>query len=189
MAIKAIFYSRFLPKKGTTVLHQVPDGAIVPSANLTPLFDFDSIASYLTPPAAFSDRLTTLCVSGYRLLSYPVRIESPHYDRNAFQFNFSIVLDESADASSYKSVVKKLARVFRAVEKQSSFLSKDENGLFEDEGEGGKIKWRDGKVGQVYKLIEAIMEDLNNYSECMIPIGKIHLCEYADLQTLSTLSI
>jgi hypothetical protein len=110
-------------------------------------------------------------VNHYRLLGYPVRIESAHYNRNAFQFNFCIVLHETVDASSYKSVVKKLARLFRAVEEQSAFLSKDEAGLIEDD-QGG-IKWKDGKVGEVYKLIEGILEDLNNYCECMIPIGTL----------------
>jgi hypothetical protein len=32
--------------------------------------------------------------------------------------------------------------------------------------------------GKVYALCEMIMEDLNNYCECMIPIGKCLFCDF-----------
>lgn len=55
--------------------------------------------------------------------------------------------------STYKSVVRKVAKLFKALEEQSGFLSNEVT--------------RSG----VYALIEQVMEDLNNYSECMIPIS------------------
>ncbi len=86
-------------------------------------------------------------------------ITARKYDRNELIFNFSIVLEEEADMSSYQTVVRKLAKLFRDLEEQGEFLSRDagSNG----NGEGGKV----------YALCEMILEDLNNYCECMIPIG------------------
>ena len=50
--------------------------------------------------------------------------------------------------------MRKIARLFRALEEQSGFL------------------WNEVTRGQVHTLIEQVMEDLNNYCECMIPINE-----------------
>lgn len=84
-------------------------------------------------------------------------MKSDRYPRNEFIFNFCIVLAEEEDFSQYKSVVQKLADLMHALEEQSGFLSRD----FSKTGEG-----------KVYSLCEMLMEDLNNYCECMIPIGR-----------------
>jgi len=77
------------------------------------------------------------------------------YERNEFIFNFTIVLDEDVvEYSTYKSVVRKVAKLFKALEEQSGFLSNEVTA-----------------VG-VFALIEQVLEDLNNYSECMIPISE-----------------
>jgi len=89
-------------------------------------------------------------------MGYPVCIPSPRYDRNEFIFNFSIVLTEDEEFSTYKSVVQKLADLMKGLEEQSGFLSRD---------------YSKGGEGKVYALCEMLMEDLNNYCECMIPIG------------------
>jgi len=90
------------------------------------------------------------------------------YDRNDFIFNFCVVLEEAAPWSAYASMVKKLARLFRSLEEQTSFLSKEEDRgdivMAGEEGYGGGAK--------VYAVCEMIMEDLNNYCECMIPLGE-----------------
>lgn len=115
-----------------------------------------------------------------------------------------MVLDEDADFSGHMTVVTKMASMFRNLEEQGQFLSKEEkmgNGglwdseelpempsLSEDgsedaEGDGGDgdgngltgsgllSHYEAGLGGKVYALCEMIMEDLNNYCECMIPIG------------------
>lgn len=83
-------------------------------------------------------------------------MKSVRYDRNEFIFNFCIVLAEEEDFSIYKSVVQKLADLMHGLEEQNGFLSRD----FSKSGEG-----------KVHSLCEMLMEDLNNYCECMIPIG------------------
>jgi hypothetical protein len=120
-----------------------------------------------------------------------------------------MVLDEDADFSGHMSVVKKLANMFRNLEEQSQFLSREESGAIWDSGEllrvptlfgeemsetsetiasdaehsdaqplsgSGLLSHYEASLGgKVYALCEMIMEDLNNYCECMIPIGE---CTY-----------
>jgi nitrogen permease regulator 2-like protein len=136
-----------------------------------------------------------------------VCIEHRRYDRNQFIFNLAIVLDEDADFSAHSSVVRKLASLFRNLEEQSKFLSKEEEDLFKhpvkraaegriespvichDEELGVHFEHDDNgrpaslsnslelgtdtsQATKVYAICEMIMEDLNNYCECMIPIGQ-----------------
>lgn len=63
------------------------------------------------------------------------------------------------DVPSYKSVVKKLAHLMRSLEEQSYFLS-DDNAA--------------PNSGKIYSLCEMLMEDLNDYCECMIPIDELN---------------
>ncbi|EPS42518.1 hypothetical protein H072_3511 [Dactylellina haptotyla CBS 200.50] len=158
MSIKCIFYSYFDADKGPRVLYQVPENSVTPSSD-TPsqppsLFLFDEISDYIIPKQQLCDRLITFCRNRYRLLGYPTCLEDDKYDRNEFIFNFVIVLDESEEFSSYKPVVKKLARLFKALEEQTGFL------------------WNEVTRSSVYTLIEQVMEDLNSYCECMIPINE-----------------
>ncbi|KAI9853119.1 MAG: Nitrogen permease regulator 2 [Thelocarpon superellum] len=162
--IKSIFFSRFLTRQGPRVLYQVPDGSIVssPTSTQLPLFDFDALSSFLIPRQELCDRLISVTLNRYRVLGYPVCITSRKYDRNEFIFNFAIVLEEETDASSYMTVVRKLAKLFRSLEEHGEFLSRDGG----TDGADGVV----GAKGKVYALCEIILEDLNNYCECMIPI-------------------
>ncbi|KAF2115126.1 nitrogen permease regulator 2-domain-containing protein [Lophiotrema nucula] len=177
-AIKAIFFTRFHHEKGSRVLHQVPEGSITPSTSPAalsqPLFAFDSITTYLIPTQQFCDRLLTFCVNHYRIIGYPVCIREGKYSRNEFIFNFAIVVEEGvADWVAYGEVVRKLGRLLRGLEEQAGFLSREEVGVWEDEGwqrEGGRLL--SGGGSKVYALCEMILEDLNNYAECMIPIDE-----------------
>ncbi|KAL4918258.1 nitrogen permease regulator 2-domain-containing protein [Aspergillus aurantiobrunneus] len=144
------------------VVHQVPDGAIAPSNTgpSQPLFlTFSDISFFVIPRQELCGNLVQVCTNGYRILGYPICMKSPRYDRNEFIFNFCLVLAEEEDFSSYKSVVQKLADLMRGLEEQSGFLSRDHS------------KSNEGKV---YSLCETLMEDLNNYCECMIPIDELN---------------
>ncbi|KAI9771076.1 MAG: Nitrogen permease regulator 2 [Geoglossum simile] len=161
--IKSIFYCQFLARQGPAVLHQVPAGSITPqSGHPPPLIPFPTLTPLLIPRHEFCNRLlttTTTSKPSYRVLSHPVRIYDPQkYERNDFIFNFAIVLEEEADMASYKAGVVKLAGVFRQLEEEGSVLSKD----------GGE----DGGGKRVLAMMEQILEDLNNYCECMIPIDE-----------------
>ncbi|MCJ1300734.1 Nitrogen permease regulator 2 [Hypocenomyce scalaris] len=149
------------PRPRPKVVHQVPTDSIVPStlasSSQPPLFHFPSISPYIIPRQELCDRPITITASSYRILGHPVRLASPKYDRNEYIFNFSLVLDATADTTSYLSVVLKLASLFRSLEEQSEFLSRDPSAP---------------NTGKVYALCEILLEDLNNYCECMIPIDE-----------------
>ncbi|PYH96353.1 NPR2-domain-containing protein [Aspergillus ellipticus CBS 707.79] len=158
----AIFYSKFDTQEGPKVVHQVPDGAIVPSATAPtqPLFlTFSDISFFVIPRQELCGNLIQVCTNGYRILGYPICMKSLRYDRNEFIFNFCVVLAEEEDFSTYKSVVQKLADLMHGLEEQNGFLSRDHS----KSGEG-----------KVYSLCETLMEDLNNYCECMIPIDELN---------------
>lgn len=168
---------------GSRVLHQVPAGAITPSASSsalsTPLIPFSSITSYLIPTQQFCDRLITFCVNHHRVLGYPVCIREGKYSRNEFIFNFAIVISENEkDWACYSEVVRKLGRLLRGLEEQGGFLSREEDGEWEDDGYLGTgvgiddVGFGLGGGSKVNALCEMVLEDLNNYAECMIPIGE-----------------
>ncbi|KAF2033005.1 nitrogen permease regulator 2 [Setomelanomma holmii] len=181
-AIEAIFYTRFHHEKGSRVLHQVPSGSITesksPSALPEPLFKYSSITQYLIPTQQFCDRLLTFCVNHHRVIGYPVCIREGKYSRNEFIFNFAIVIGESeVDWACYGEVVRKLGRLLRGLEEQGGFLSREEVGVWEDDVKMGMGKDDEdhsafgiGGGSKVYALCEMVLEDLNNYAECMIPI-------------------
>ncbi|CAD0045818.1 unnamed protein product [Aureobasidium pullulans] len=106
--LKAIFYARFHEEKGPTVLHQVPEGSVIPLSNTTqqPLFHFPSISNHIIPRREFCDRPLSLLASHHRIIGFPVCIHNPVlYPRSDFIFNFCLVVDEKAEWGAYASVV------------------------------------------------------------------------------------
>ncbi|KAL5120395.1 Nitrogen permease regulator 2 [Pleosporales sp. CAS-2024a] len=175
-AIEAIFYTRFHHEKGSRVLHQVPPGSITtprtPSKSdlAETLFPFSSVTTYLIPSQHFCDRLLTFVVNHHRIIGYPVCIQGAKYSRNEFIFNFALVIGESeADWACYGEVVRKLGRLLRGLEEQGGFLSKEEQDIWERDDDG-EARGDVGQGSKVYALCEMVLEDLNNYAECMIPI-------------------
>ncbi|KAI5201904.1 nitrogen permease regulator 2 [Aureobasidium subglaciale] len=169
--LKAIFYARFHEEKGPTVLHQVPEGSVIPLSNTThqPLFHFPSISNHIIPRREFCDRPLSLLASHHRIIGFPVCIHNPViYPRSDFIFNFCLVVDEKAEWGAYASVVSKLARLMRNLEEQTGWLSKEERREgWVKAGERGY-----GGGNRVFAICEMVLEDLNCYCECMIPIGK-----------------
>jgi nitrogen permease regulator 2-like protein len=160
--------------KGPKVIHQVPENSIVQTSDETdtthsaPFFSFPAISSFIIPRQSLCGNLISLSPPtpspnspSYLILGYPVCLTSPSYPRNEFIFNFAIVLShaESPDVNAYKSVVTKLAHLMRSLEEQSHFLSRDTSAP---------------GTGKLYSLCEMLMEDLNNYCECMIPIDDLN---------------
>ena len=164
----------FLHQKGPKVIHQVPEGSIVSAGDdaidsqQSPFFSFPAVSSFVIPRQSLCGNLISLVPPAstpqspsYLVLGYPICITSPSYPRNEFIFNFALVLStsESPDVSAYKSVVTKLAHLMHSLEEQSHFLSADAS---------------PPGTGKLYSLCEMLMEDLNNYCECMIPIDELN---------------
>lgn len=158
--IIAIFYSAFHPTGGPQVLCQVPSGAIVPPSDpdsstlQSPLFRFDVVKNYVIPKPQLCNRLVTFKVDKYRVVGYPVKISDPSYPRNHFVFNFSFVFQYEGESTVYETSIRRLARMFMALEEQSKFLSKRTT------------------YDMIDSLLQQIYQDINNYSECMIPIDE-----------------
>lgn len=122
------------------------------------------MAEYIIPRQAFCNRFVTAVEpeNKYRILGYPVCIKNEEYERNEFMFNFCLVIEVEVDKTPYEAVVRRLASTFIEMETQNQFLSSDTG---EGKGEAGGRR-------SIKALIEIIKEDLNNYNECMIPVGK-----------------
>jgi hypothetical protein len=87
--------------------------------------------------------------------------------RNEFIFNFGLLIEADVDQAAYEPVVRRLAATFSEMEKQNEYLSQSEGRLIESDGRGGYESRR-----PIESLLEIVKEDLNNYGECMIPVGK-----------------
>lgn len=118
------------------------------------------MAEYIIPRQAFCNRYVTICSpdNKHRILGHPVCIKDEKYQRNEFMFNFCIVIGTEIDKTPYEAVVRRLASTFTELETQNQFLSEDDSRNFTDRR-------------SIAALLEIIKEDLNNYNECMIPVG------------------
>lgn len=141
------------------------------------LFDFDVLQEYIIPRKAFYNRFVAVNDPDgkYTILGFPVAIANPKYQRNEFIFNFGLVVEADAnggDQIPYERVVRRLAVTFAEMEKQNEYLSR--NGMVGSGavGDGGRV----GMMRRpIESLLEIIKEDLNNYGECMIPVGESEL--------------
>ena len=219
--IVAIFYSVFHPIEGTKIVHQFPENSISTGRSPTSigdggLFDFDTIKNYVIPKPQLCNRLISLKIDKYKVIGYPVNMESSHYARNSFNFNFCFVFRyDMGDVSPYESAIKRMGQMFQVLEEQSFMLSSldKDNSFFKDKAiksnkalissslssdgttrepldEGGNenhfhphnvqngtsintpgfAKTKKIALSSIESLIQQIYQDLNNYSECCIPL-------------------
>lgn len=149
---------------GVTIIHQRPPGCIVheEGVKVPPLVNFNSVSEFIIPHQALCNRyITVRDPSGeYRILGFPVCInDDQRYERNEFIFNFGIVCAADYESVPYEAVIRRLATTFTEMEVQNQYLSLE--GTVESKGRRS-----------IGALLEIIREDLNNYNECMIPVGK-----------------
>ncbi|KAI9362936.1 nitrogen permease regulator 2-domain-containing protein [Zopfochytrium polystomum] len=133
--------------------------------------DFDSISEYIIPKPSLCNRLVTISTDSHLVVGHPVSIENPtRYERNAFLFNLCFVFDKrdglgttgggtgagpfgEGISAAYEKIVRKMARVLRSLEVESAFLHNPQT-----------------KSG-VLNIMEQLLQDLNTYLECKIPIN------------------
>ena len=187
--IQGIFYARFFPQEGRIdsllpsvsftdgalgpkIVAQSPPGCITAvgdgtTATRAPLIDFDVLQEYIIPRQAFCNRYVTIDSPDgkYSILGYPIVIPHSKYMRNEFIFNFGLLVEADVDHVPYERVVRRLATTFSEMEKQNEYLSQGE--ARPDDG-GEQLAGR----RPIESLLEIVKEDLNNYGECMIPVGR-----------------
>ncbi|TKA33196.1 hypothetical protein B0A50_00749 [Salinomyces thailandicus] len=175
--LKAVFYARFHLINGPSIIHQYPQGSVIPQADHSgpsaPLLSFSDISAYIIPPYELCNQSLSICTNGHRVLGFPISLEDVKYDRNRFTFSVCFVLDEQADPQPWEQAVKKTAACFQALE--------EEDGLLQAEEELSGLKWAgdDGypadDVGIVHTLLAAIVQDMNAYRETCIRIDDTHV--------------
>lgn len=200
--IHTLFYAVFHPTKGTQVRYEFPPGNLE-SNNI----NFDAIKNYIIPKPQLCHKLLTLKYKNYRIVCYPVTVNSPYYARNFFSFNFVFVFPYDCETSPYEPAIARLGKMFRVLEEQNQILSKAENDsvYFDFKLADNSATEQDGKLNteksfkgltknqglalekyneiiqelqkkksnfSVQDLVMRIFQDLNNYSECLIPIDE-----------------
>lgn len=176
--ITAVFYAVFHPTEGTKIVHQVPD---VISRDQPSLFDFDAVRNYVIPKPQLCNKLVLFKIGRYRVMGYPVNIENTDYARNSFTFNFCFVFPYDSDTTPYELAVRRMGRMFRVLEEQNFLLSKQDPAFFKDykahfdraettETTPGYARTARITLSSIESLINQIFLDLNNYSECCIPL-------------------
>ena len=209
--IVAIFYAVFHPIEGTKIVHQFPENSISTGGRGGDtdegIFDFDTIKNYVIPKPQLCNRLISLKIDKYKVIGYPVNMESSYYARNSFNFNFCFVFRyDMGDVSPYESAIKRMGQMFQVLEEQSFMLSclDKHNAFFRENpfangkktaassnfdvngfsiidsttGPGndaqvnipGFAKTKRIALSSIESLIQQIYQDLNNYSECCIPL-------------------
>ncbi|KAK5726422.1 Nitrogen permease regulator 2 [Elasticomyces elasticus] len=173
--LQAIFYARFHPERGPSVVHQYPKGSIVSNAKDEGhnLVSFSDISAYIIPPYELCDHSFSICSNGCRVLGFPISVEDQKYDRNRFTFNVCFVLDEKTNVQPWHRVVAKTAAFFRDME--------ESDGLLQEEETLPGLEWADEETypaettGVIYGLLRAIVEDLNAYEETCIRVDELHV--------------
>ncbi|KAF2858111.1 nitrogen permease regulator 2 [Piedraia hortae CBS 480.64] len=172
--LEAIFYTRFHPLLGRKVIHQVPDGCIIPSQSRPPqsLFTFTDISPYLIPPYTLCNAPLSFTHSPYRVIGYPISIEKAHYERNRFTFNVAFVIDENEDARVWEAIVAKTAFFFRALEDDDSLLQGEEN--LTNLPWAGAEGYPARDVGVIFPLLKSIYDNLLAYGETYSRVDDTH---------------
>ncbi|KAK5961374.1 nitrogen permease regulating protein NPR2 PWA37_001228 [Arxiozyma heterogenica] len=193
--IHTIFYTIFHPTEGSKVCYEFPPNNLQ-NSNI----NFDSLKNYIIPKPQLCHRLLTLKYANYRIVSYPVAINNSLYARNYFRFNLVFVFQYDCQTSPYESAIMRLGKMFRSLEEQRQILSRSEHdpALFKNDSNfncnnnnnihtnHSNINNSDEKLLSMPDLLMRIYQDLNNYSECLIPINQGHAIDLKIFPLLKT---
>ncbi|KAK3723243.1 Nitrogen permease regulator 2 [Vermiconidia calcicola] len=173
--LEGIFYARFHPERGPSIIHQYPKASVIAPdcATKDALLSFSDISSYVIPPYELCNRPLSVCAGGKRVLSYPISLEDSKYERNRFTFNVCFILGEHEDARPWERVVRKTATFFTELEEEDGILQAEEllNGL----KWAGDDAYPAEDIGVVYTMLESVLQDLNAYAETCVRIDALHV--------------
>lgn len=166
----AIFYARFHPLRGPSIIHQYPPTSILPppSSTATPLINWSNLSAYIIPPYTLCNQPLSILSDDVRVLGFPISLEDPEYDRNRFTFNICFVVDAEEKAEVWEGLVRKTARFAESIEREDCVLQ------IEEDLRGLKLAGEEGYpekgVGTVAYLLERVWEDLNAFGECCVQL-------------------
>ena len=115
--ILAILYTEFNLEKGPELVYQEPD-------NYVKIKEFNKISEFVVPSTHFCNKEVNLHLGNAYLLGYPIFLNNSNYDRNRFEFNFCIIIDEAEYEYNnylYDCLIKKINTTFENIEIDYSF--------------------------------------------------------------------
>eukprot|EP00697_Spironema_sp_BW2_P004456 gnl/Spiro4/16064_TR8634_c0_g1_i1.p1 gnl/Spiro4/16064_TR8634_c0_g1~~gnl/Spiro4/16064_TR8634_c0_g1_i1.p1 ORF type:complete len:405 (+),score=126.22 gnl/Spiro4/16064_TR8634_c0_g1_i1:72-1286(+) len=123
--IKCIFFAEFDNDIGPKLSYQSPEGFLSQDT-------FESVAEYVIVKHHLCGRLVSLNAfmhrhnQRYKIMGFPIKIDSPKYHRNYMLFNCAFVFgpDASVDreTEAFERVLRKLALTLQTLETECSFL-------------------------------------------------------------------
>jgi len=145
--IKCILLCEFHPTAGPKITFQVPEEYITKEI-------FDAVSVYIIPKQQLHRTVITVNALGYKIVGYPVGIESPKYIRNSLIFNVCFVCDDTLRTVQYEPVVRKLSSYLVSLEMENDFLSND------------------NRRQRLPHILQQILTELNSRGQCSIPINE-----------------
>ena len=115
--ILSILYTEFNIDKGPELVYQVPSNSI----NLE---DFKKISEFVVPLSNLCHKEISLHLGNAYLLGFPIFLNNQIYERNRFEFNFCLLVDEEDYESNnylYQCLIKKIDITFENLEIDYNF--------------------------------------------------------------------
>ena len=123
-SLLGVFYSYFHNIEGPKLAVEYPP-KYFSSAHLTYSCIshdlFNRITDYIITKDELCYQPMRVAVNDIEIIGFPVQISSPHYFRNAFNFNICFVV-KKGEYKCYEGMVKKIALKFESLERESAFL-------------------------------------------------------------------
>jgi hypothetical protein len=115
--ILSILYTEFNIDKGPELVYQVPN-------NYIKLEDFKKISEFVVPLSKFCYKEISLHLGNSYLLGFPIFFNNQIYERNRFEFNFCLLVDEDDYENNnflYQCLIKKIDTTFENIEIDYNF--------------------------------------------------------------------
>ena len=115
--ILSILYTEFNIEKGPQLVYQVPSNYITQE-------DFKKISEFVVPYSKFCYKEISLHLGNAYLLGFPIFLNNQIYDRNRFEFNFCLLVDEDDYENNnylYQCLIKKIDMTFENLEIDYNF--------------------------------------------------------------------
>ena len=115
--ILSILYTEFNIEKGPQLVYQVPSNYITQE-------DFKKISEFVVPYSKFCYKEISLHLGNAYLLGFPIFLNNQIYDRNRFEFNFCLLVDEDDFENNnylYQCLIKKIDMTFENLEIDYNF--------------------------------------------------------------------
>lgn len=172
--LQAIFYARFHPERGPSIVHQFPNHSVLsPSNDPPPVLTWADISAYIIPPYDVCNHPLSICTNDVRVLALPVSLEDSKYARNRFTFNIGFVVAEDEPVRPWEQVLRKTSRFLRQLEIEDGLLAVEEdlNGL----KWAGENDYPAHDIGILHGLLRDIFEQLNDFGEACIRLNGFHV--------------